>query len=399
MMARETELTALLIAPDRLLAEQFLATLPRYKAFQILTDLKAYPAQQALDIRLKQLKPDVVLIDLGSDLDAACQLIPLIVGARPVVHVIGLHLRNDADAIVRSLRLGATEFLYAPFDEKIQNDAVARIRKMRQPDAPATDREMGKVIAFSSAKPGSGASTLACQTAVALRNRTRRRVLLLDFDLTGSSVGFYLKLSYTQSVLDALQNADHLDPTRLSSLIVSAAGIDVLPAPEEPFDQPVDSGRLHDVLACGRALYDWVVVDLPVVFERTSLMTISEADRAYVITTAELPSLHLTRKAVNLLRQVGLGKDRCFVVVNRSHRSDEIDAQGMEKIFNSPVHAMLPNDAWELSRVLTLGEPLDTGSELGKAVEGLVAQLCGPVKTEQKRAGALRGATPVMNGV
>src|SRR5688572_5995550 len=106
-------------------------------------------------------------------------------------------------------------------------------------------------------------------------------------------------------------------------------------------------------------------------------MTLSEADRAYVVTTPELPSLHLARKAVNLLRQLGLGKDRCFVVVNRSQRGDGIDPAGMEKIFNSPVHAMFPNDAWELNRVVTLGEPLNSGSDLGRAVQGLAAQLCG----------------------
>ena len=48
---REAELTALLIAPDRSLAEQFSATLPATRAFQVLGDLKSYPHEQALDIR------------------------------------------------------------------------------------------------------------------------------------------------------------------------------------------------------------------------------------------------------------------------------------------------------------------------------------------------------------
>jgi pilus assembly protein CpaE len=396
-MARETELTALLIAPDRRLAEQFLATLPRNKSFQILTDLKSYPSAQALDIGLRQLKPDVVLLDLGSDLSAACALIPLAVAARPPVHVIGLHPRNDADAIVRSLRLGATEFLYAPFDEKVQSEATVRVRKLRQPETTAVEREMGKIVAFSSAKPGAGASTLASQIAITLRNLTNQRILLVDFDLTGGSIGFYLKLSYTQSVLDVLQNADHLDPSLWASITMNAAGIDVLPAPEEPFDKPVDPGRIHDVLTYARLLYDWVIVDLPVIFERTSLMTLSESDRAFIITTTELPSLHLTRKAVNLLRQLGLGKERCFIVVNRSQKGEGIDPGAMEKIFNSPVHAVFPNDAWELNRIVTLGEPLDSSSDLGKAVTGLAAQLCGQTQPERKRSGGLRGIVPLLN--
>jgi pilus assembly protein CpaE len=68
MIARvhnEAEIAALLIAPDRALAQQFLATLPQTRAFQILADLKSYPPQQTLEIRIKQLKPNIVLLDLA----------------------------------------------------------------------------------------------------------------------------------------------------------------------------------------------------------------------------------------------------------------------------------------------------------------------------------------------
>ncbi len=67
----EAEIAALLIAPDRALAQEFLATLPQTRAFQILADLKSYPPQQTLEMRIKQLKPNIVLLDLSTDL-AAC---------------------------------------------------------------------------------------------------------------------------------------------------------------------------------------------------------------------------------------------------------------------------------------------------------------------------------------
>ncbi len=70
------------------------------------------------------------------------------------------------------------------------------------------DRQPGSLVAFTSAKPGSGASTLAAQTAFALRRTTSQRVLLADFDLMGGIIGFYLKLTNTKSLLDALQIAD-----------------------------------------------------------------------------------------------------------------------------------------------------------------------------------------------
>ena len=73
-----------------------------------------------------------------------------------------------------------------------------------------------------------------------------------------------------------------------------------------------------------RQLYDWVVVDLPTVFSRTSLMAISECERAFLISTAELPSLHLTRKALTMVDQLGFPRDRFHVLVNRVSRRDSM---------------------------------------------------------------------------
>ena len=100
------EIAALLIAPDRDLAQQFLATLPQTRSFQILADLKNYPPQQTLEIRARQLKPQVILLELVSDLAAATELVRFIATLQPAVHVVGLHSYNDPAAILQSLRAG-----------------------------------------------------------------------------------------------------------------------------------------------------------------------------------------------------------------------------------------------------------------------------------------------------
>src|ERR1700719_1540470 len=97
----EAEIPAMLIAPDRDLAQQFMATIPQTHAFQIMADLKSYPPQQTLEIRARQLKPQVVLLDLSSDLNAATELIRYVTTLTPPVQVIGLHTQNDATAILQ----------------------------------------------------------------------------------------------------------------------------------------------------------------------------------------------------------------------------------------------------------------------------------------------------------
>jgi pilus assembly protein CpaE len=382
----DAEITALLIAPHRELAYALLATLPQTKAFQILADLKSYPPHQTLEIRVRQLKPHVILLDLATDLGAAVELIKMIAALNPPVHVVGLHTSNDSQAILQSLRAGASEFLYAPFDLATQREAIARLRRLVAPEAPAESEE-GHAIAFSSPKPGSGASTIATQTAFSLERLTGKRVLLADCDLTGGTIGFYLKLSHNYSLVDALQHAEHLDPALWNSLTVNYGGVDILPAPAAPFADPVDPGRLRLLVEQARQIYDWVILDLPTIFNRISLMAISECERAYLISTTELPSLHLTRKALTMVSQLGFPKERFQVVLNRVDRRDNMGVDDMEKLFGCKVHARLPNDYFSLHRVVTLGQPLGAEGDLGRAIEGVASALNGSLGRTRKLTG------------
>src|SRR5271154_2717819 len=385
MTRRSPILTALAIVPDRELARQFASAMTSSRSFQTLSEFDTYPSHQALEVRLRQTRPDVVLLDLASNLETACELIRSIGTLSLQIQIVGLHVRNDSDAILRSLRMGACEFLYAPFDPEIQNEAVARLHRLLEPNA-AEEAQPGTIVAFSSAKPGSGASTLAAQTAFALRRNTSKRVLLVDFDLMGGMIGFYLKLSNTKSVLDALQAAHQLQDVHWPSFVAASEGVDILAAPETPFVGAVDAGRMHAVLEHARLNYDWVVIDLPVVFQRISLMAISESDRAFLVSTSELPSLHLARKAVTLLEQLGFPKERFQVLMNRVDKRDELGAPEIEKLFNCSVHSRIPNDYFSLHRAVTLGQPVDGHSELGKAIESLANRLSGGGGQDRKRA-------------
>jgi pilus assembly protein CpaE len=394
----EAEIAALLIAPDRGLAQQFLATLPQTRAFQILADLKSYPPQQTLEIRIKQLKPNVVLLDLASDLNAAVEVVKFIATMTPAVHVVGLNTQNDSTAILQSLRAGASEFLYAPFELATQREAIARLRRLVQPEAPS-QTEAGHVVAMASSKPGSGASTVATQVAFSLQRLTGKRILLADFDLTGGTIGFYLKLSHNYSLVDALQHSEHMDLALWNSLTVNYGGVDILPAPAAPYAEPLDGPRLRVLIEHARNLYDWVILDLPAIFNRTSLMAISECERAFLISTSELPSLHLTRKALTMVDQLGFPKDRFQVLVNRVDKRDDISTADMEKLFGCPIHAKLPNDYFSLHRVVTLGQPLGTDGELGKAIEQVAARLSSSLAPLKKSAQPAREMRPAFSQV
>jgi pilus assembly protein CpaE len=395
-LQNESGISALMISPNRDLAQQFMATIPQTKAFQIVADLRAYPPHQTLEMRMRQVRPSAVLLDLASDLNTATELIRFISTLNPPVHVVGLHTANDSQAILQSLRAGASEFLYAPFDLTNQREAITRLRRLCIPES-VKETAAGNIVAFSSAKPGSGASTIATQTAFLLQRLTNKRVLLADFDLTGGTIGFYLKLSHNYSLVDALHHAEHLDPALWASLTVNYGGVDILPAPAAPYAEGIDGSRLRILIEHARGLYDWVILDLPAVFNRSSLMAIAECDRAFLVSTSDLPSLHMTRRALSFVDQVGFPKERFQVLVNRIDRRDGIGTDAMEKIFGVPIYASLPNDYFSLHRVVTLGQPLGNEGDLGKSIEQIAARMSGVATGGKKAPGGLRDPRPALS--
>lgn len=383
----KTELTALAILPDRTLADQFLATLPATRTFHILAELRSYPPVQTLDVRLRQLQPHLVFIDLASDLDKATELIEFIASVKPPIYVVGLHVKNDPEAILRALRAGSGEYLYAPFDIDIQKEAIARITKSLRPQS-RSEGTRGRLITFSSTKPGSGSSTLASQTAFALKNTTGKRVLLADFDLWSGTVGFFFKLNHWYSLIDAIQQFGRTeDNSDWASLVVNSDGVDILPAPDVPRTLNVEIERLHDLLEFTRTIYDWIVIDLPSAFEKLSLMTLSASDDAFLVCTPELPSLHLTRKAVAYLSSIGFGQERYRVLVNRLGRQDGISIEDMTRIFGAPVHRTFPNDYMSLHKGLTVGQPLGSKSPLGRSIGEFISSLTGQDAGKSKKTG------------
>lgn len=393
---RDSALTTLLICPDKDLGAEVGRALGEARAFELLSDLRSYPQAATLEMRIRQIQPDVVLVDLATDLSAALDVIRVIAQSQPPLQVIGIHHLNDASILLQSLRAGACDFLSAPFAAEAQREAAGRIHRLRQSEG-ANNQDFGKVVVFTSTKPGSGASTLATQAAFALRRATGQRVLLADFDLAAGSIAFALKLNPAYTVLDAVEKSETLDPATWASLTAPANGVDVLAAPDATVTEQVETSRIHDVVECARAMYDWVVIDLPTVFHPLSLFVLSEADQSYLISTPELPSLHLGRRAVSLLSQLGFESQRCQMLVNRFGKRDNITIADMEKIFGCPVAATFPNDYYALHKVVTRAEPLSLDCELGRAIERISGLLAGLAQRENRSAGSLVETRPALS--
>ena len=386
------QMHALLISPDRPVAQQFRAVATEAATFGISADVQSYPAPETLQTRMREAGAEVLLLDVATDLDTAAVLIRHACTLTPPIPVIALHRGNDSQAILKSLRCGAVEFLYAPFDVAIQSAAISRIRKTNEP-RNSQEGERGKVVVFTSAKPGSGASTLAVQTAFSLQRLTKARVLLADFDLCGSSIAFLLNLAPDYSAADLLHDGVRVTFETWARAIVQADDVAVLAAPEFPYTEAVEPSRMQELLEWARGKYDWIVVDLPNVFERASLVAISDADQSYIVSTSELASLHLTRRAVKLLQQLEFDPSRYQILMNRLNERSVVSSSDLTKLFDCRIDRGLPADRASIARALRDGRAADAESAIGRAVGSLAEKLAGVCRDTKTKVGVSARST------
>lgn len=381
---RKSALKAVLLSPNRELAAQFEAATPDGQAFNVIASIKEYLSAQELEARLRQERPDVVLLDLGTDSEKAVGLIRDLSNLRPPVYVVGLHTANDAALIIRSLRAGATEFLCAPFDAESLTTVTTRILRLRESEDRAAP-ERGQLFVFGGSKAGQGATTLAYNTAAQLSRGGKNKVLLVDLDLTGGTVSFALRVTHHYSVLDAIRHSEKLDKALWSALVANRDGVDLLLAPERPEPITVEAHRIAEVLEFARHQYEFVIVDLPSLYDRLAQATLGDADHLYLVSNPELPSLHLTRKSIAFLEQMGMGREQFSLLVNRMSRRQELTAQDIEKVFNFPIRFVFPEDRTATHRALTAGKPVVSNTDLGRGVQSFVKSIAGSEKEESKK--------------
>lgn len=386
-MHKPPELTVLLVCPDRTLAQAFSAAIDELKTLNILADVKEYPTPAGLEQRLKAVHPDAVVLDVGTDRDAALFLLSNLVAVH--IPVVGLHGTGDPETILQCLRAGASEFLHAPFRLAEAEQAIMRLVRRKQSDV-RNQPSRGRLLAFVPAKGGSGTTTLAATVAHMLARLTQKRVLLADFDLTQGTINFLFKLTHNYSLLDGTKHSHQLDESLWGSLVATRGNMDILPAPEKPYTLPIEPYRVHECIEYARSVYEYLVIDLPAIYEKVSFATLNEADQIYLVANSELPTLFLARKTLALLEEMGFQKEQIRVLVNRLTKREELTLGDMEKIFRFPIHATFPSDYPNVRRALTEGKPVEDGSDLGTACRKFAEGIVG-VGKDAKKKGSLVG--------
>ena len=194
--------------------------------------------------------------------------------------------RDLCPATVRQLlREGVADFILQPIDPAEVLDVLrsadhkARRRQQRS-------RAQGRVLTFSRATGGAGATTLAVNVAHALaRSQRQAKVCLIDLDLQFGAAALQLDLDPTTGVFDIAQARQSFDPALfLSSLLEHRSGLRVLPSPSAPISlEALEPAVVNALLELARVEFDYVIVDLPCALTNWTETVLSHSDLMYLV--------------------------------------------------------------------------------------------------------------------
>jgi pilus assembly protein CpaE len=224
----------------------------------------------------------------------------------------------------RLLRHGIADFIPQPLDRR---DVLEALQNLGAPAHrhPKTEPPRGRVLTFSRASGGAGATTLAVNVAHALARPRRRRqadICLIDLDLHFGTAALQLDLPQTAGLVDIVRSPERLDAALFAdSLLEHRSGLRVLPAPSTSMPlEALQPDLVQTLLELARAQFDYVVVDLPIALTQWTETVLHQSDLVYLVTQLNVPAVRQLRRLLDVIEEAGLYNLPVQLVLNRQQK-------------------------------------------------------------------------------
>lgn len=290
---------------------------------------------------------------------------------------------SDNGALKIALRLGAADFIS---DSSTIQDLIPLLKNVAEEKIAA--RKLGQLFVFLNTKGGSGATTIALNTAVEVAMENKDQVLLLDLDIHFGVVMDYLNINPAYSINDAIANVKDLDEISLHSLVSKhPSGLHVLSFKHENhnenFDKAMQMGRLLPTLL---EYYPYVFVDLSTGVDRMFSSVLSQASKVFLVTQQNLVAIkNASRITKSLTLEYGVAKEQVELIVNRYEKRQQIRLKDIEQTMTGMAQHIIPNDFKAAIESANLGKPFvesRKNSSITKSIADLSKTLA-PVKTKK----------------
>lgn len=277
---------------------------------------------EAIDIALRE-RPDLVLLDIMMpDMDGfeVCRRL------RATPHLADLPIimitaKTQTEDKVAGFQVGADDYITKPVEPL---EMLARIRAVLARSKGVREvvpTHRARIIGFQGVKGGVGTTTLAVNIASVLTS-PGNKVILADLHPYTGAVCLQLGITPRHTTADLARYKPENITARVieTYLVPHSTGLNILPAPQKStgVDSELTASQMESILSQLERLGDYLVLDIPVGFNRTIQTALSVCDSIVLITEPEAIALAMTKATISRFVSIGILPDSVkIVMINR----------------------------------------------------------------------------------
>lgn len=353
----------------------------------VLVDILS--SKEMLVKQLRSVEPDILLVDSQLEGESTMDIIDDLAIQFPNAALVAILPTNDPLTAQQVMLAGARAFLITPFSQINLVSTLRRVSELegrRQqtktyiPSAsPEATRPLRSVTVYSP-RGGTGVTTIAANTAIALAEETGKRVLLFEGKVFFGHLEVILNLRVQNSISDLIPHANNMDEGLVRDVVTShPSGIHVLLAPSNvQIAQGIRAEDIYNVYMGVARYYDYMVVDAGGPLNEISVTLMDAADRVLLVTTPDLASLHDTSRFLQLSRSLAYPTEKILMVLNKAGIDGGIKLRDIESVLHNQVYHQIPSDPANVLRSINRGIPYLVQyprSQASKSVQQLARNL------------------------
>ena len=308
---------------------------------------------------IEQQRPELVIVEgMCRDVEELGSL-DYVTTHYPQTMVVMLCSNQTPEFLINAMRAGVKEVLPAPVTKEALHAAVARMAaRLGVVDKP---RPLGQVLAFIACKGGSGATFLATNLGYQLAAASRKKVLLIDFNLQfGDAVLYVHDRKPATNLADVARNMQRLDASFLaSSLVQITPNFGILAAPEDPGQaMGVKPEHVDALLNLAVANYDFVIVDVGRILDAVTLKALDRANQIFPVLQMTLPFVRDANRLLTVFRSLGYAPEKIKVIVNRLDSTSDLALGDVERTLGIGKLRTIPNSYSAVAASVNHGRPI-----------------------------------------
>jgi len=346
-------LTFILLSKDPTDSKEITRALSNYPGASLL--MQTDDPQQAFT-ETARLRPTALIINFAQIGDPGLKLVQSVTAECPKSAVICASRDASPDLILRSLRVGARDFIRLPIVDEDLATVLERTSQFSAETADSEHHKRGRAIAVFSSKGGCGCSLIATNLAMLQNSPTA----LVDLNLQSGDLELLLGVKPKFSLADVVENRDRLDDALLTSYLTPRSkNVSLLAAPltAESADD-IEPRHIYEIMELLRQRFDNVIIDTPHSFDAVTISALDHADQILMVLTLEIHAIRSTRRALEIFDRLGYPRKKIRLVVNRWSKSIELDQKQVEGFLGERVIGFVQSDYRAAVNSINLGQPL-----------------------------------------